>query len=221
MKYSDLLVASFISSLVTVSNTSVQDGVSCANGSNVKAAWLDVVFVVELSTHTSSQWNSITGKILTIISQLPLSNMPSLSNTSRVAVIGYSSTFESKVLYSFADTQLLRNIQFVLNNARPTETSDKADIASGLRGAKKHLDTNKSFRVPSIVLVAATYDDSGAHNPNTAANELKANGYKLITISYDASNGVKTNSGRKKRNFIGVYSGGSAYRVLRRPWLLG
>uniref|UniRef100_A0A7E4ZR61 VWFA domain-containing protein n=1 Tax=Panagrellus redivivus TaxID=6233 RepID=A0A7E4ZR61_PANRE len=175
------------SALFSVVNNELSDGVEC--GTSSKTARLDIIFVVESSSTTQSQWNAIEGNIMAYIVQLSLSNTLNLSNTSRIAVITYSKTAAS-LIYAFTDTQSLRNIQFALRNSKPSaDAVIGSNLNRALREAKRHLDNNKSFRLPVILIYAATYDTS-LGDPIEAAEMLKTEGYSIITITYDAANGV-------------------------------
>uniref|UniRef100_A0A7E4V9V6 VWFA domain-containing protein n=1 Tax=Panagrellus redivivus TaxID=6233 RepID=A0A7E4V9V6_PANRE len=167
------------------------DGLLCAT--NHKNAWLDVALVLELSEATASQWDAIVGNVMSYIAQLTLSNSPNRGHTSRVSIIGYTSAKEATLLYALTDTQTIRNIKFALNSSRPINVAGGTpNIASGLHLANDHLTKTNSFRVKGVVLYAATYDDSSTSNPVEAANELKADLIKIVTVSYDAANGVNT-----------------------------
>lgn len=93
------------------------DGFLCAT--NHKNAWLDVAIVLELSEATASQWNAIYGNILSYVHELTLSNSAVSGHTSRVAVIGYSAS-GATLIYALTDTQAIKNLQFALIHAKPT-----------------------------------------------------------------------------------------------------
>uniref|UniRef100_A0A7E4VAC4 VWFA domain-containing protein n=1 Tax=Panagrellus redivivus TaxID=6233 RepID=A0A7E4VAC4_PANRE len=167
------------------------DGLICA--ANPKNAWLDLVFVIEHSSVTFSQWNAITSNIISTLTKLTLSNTLTSGHTSRIAIITYDASGTTKLQYEFTAEQTLRSIAVALNRAKPLPTlGEKADIASGLNAASDYLNTHSSFRAPGVVLYAASYDDSGTNDPQIAAEGLKADLTKIVTVSYDAANGVST-----------------------------
>uniref|UniRef100_A0A7E4VJR3 VWFA domain-containing protein n=1 Tax=Panagrellus redivivus TaxID=6233 RepID=A0A7E4VJR3_PANRE len=166
------------------------DGPLCA--ANHKKAWLDLIFVIEHSSATFSQWSAITASIMSTVSQLTLSNTLASGHTSRIAVITYDLT-GTKLQFNFTAEQTTRNILVALNKAKPLPTlGGKADIAGGLKAAGDYLTANANFRAPGVVLYAATYDDSITNDPITAANGLKTNLIKIATVSCAKSNDVNS-----------------------------
>uniref|UniRef100_A0A7E4VJ10 VWFA domain-containing protein n=1 Tax=Panagrellus redivivus TaxID=6233 RepID=A0A7E4VJ10_PANRE len=174
----------------TPSSPYVNDGDGPLCAANHKQAWLDLVFVIEHSSVTFAQWNAISSSIMSTISQLTLSNTPASGHTSRVAVITYDLA-GTKLQFEFTAEQTTRNVLIALNKAKPLPyLGEKADIAGGLKAAGDYLTANPSFRVPGVVLYAATYDDSNTNEPITASDGLKADLIKIATVSFDAANGV-------------------------------
>uniref|UniRef100_A0A7E4VAB8 VWFA domain-containing protein n=1 Tax=Panagrellus redivivus TaxID=6233 RepID=A0A7E4VAB8_PANRE len=193
MKVSQILVILLLASLSFGQNLNplnATDGIACAT--NVTNVWLDTAIVIELSNATALQWEAIVGNILTYLYQFTLTGNPTVAHTSRVSIFGYTSASEAELIFALTDTQRIQHIKFALNQAKPINIVEGLpNITSGLLLAKQHLEINPSFRVKGVVLYAATYDDSENSNVKVA-NELKADQIKIMTVSYDAANGVNT-----------------------------
>uniref|UniRef100_A0A7E4VJ44 VWFA domain-containing protein n=1 Tax=Panagrellus redivivus TaxID=6233 RepID=A0A7E4VJ44_PANRE len=166
----------------------IADGPSCEN--IPKKSWLDLAVVVECSHVTLTQWTAIYTNILSYLSRLTIADTG--DHTTRVSIITYNHE-NATVVYSFTDPQNLNRIHIALKNAiSTTKLGESAKIFKGFRLAKDEIDRLKGFRIPGVVLYAATYDDSGDGNPLLASQELKMDMVKIVTISFEASNGVAT-----------------------------
>uniref|UniRef100_A0A7E4VA80 C-type lectin domain-containing protein n=2 Tax=Panagrellus redivivus TaxID=6233 RepID=A0A7E4VA80_PANRE len=151
------------------------DGQPCS--ANLTNAWLDLVIIIEQSATTQRQWSAITGFVLSqIAGRLTLSNTESKSHTSRIAIVGYNTN--ATLLYSFSDTQAIRNIMFVLSTSKPVNANDDVDVNAALKFADNYLYFQSSFRLKGVILVAATL-------PNILFRDtFDLHIIKMVTVSF-------------------------------------
>ena len=154
---------------------------------NTTNAWLDIVFVIDVSNSvTQENLQQLGGELATIFEAFTIGQTP--RHSSRVGIITYAT--DSQFIYNLTNvtsgddltTEFLRLSNYQSGNAG-------GNLQEGLRNAQSLLSDQGSYRRRVVVMAAASYDPEGFNDASQIAEGLKENGVTIFSISFKPSDG--------------------------------
>jgi hypothetical protein len=161
-------------------------GTSC--GTDASLAWLDVVYVIDVSSGMPSIQDIISA-IASIMKSVTVGQIG--DHSTRVGIVTFLSTTVTTVT-ELSDTTNFVDLVNILGSIKANADDFGGNIAGGLKQAYRLIRAQRSYRKPVIVLAAATYDPDGVQNINNTVAQIKQDGIELVIINYAAVDGILT-----------------------------
>uniref|UniRef100_A0A914QRT1 VWFA domain-containing protein n=1 Tax=Panagrolaimus davidi TaxID=227884 RepID=A0A914QRT1_9BILA len=171
------------------------DGNGTPCSTDTSKAWLDILFVIDTSsTMGKSNLKGLAGGLATIMDTFNIAQ--SGDHTTRVGIITYATSVT--IRYRLNDVTNLNDLvkDFFKLSSYVTSNDNGVNANNALQQAFDHFGSQKSQRIPLIVLIAAGYDGNGFQNANQTAKKIKDNGINIITVDFGLSDStLKTELG--------------------------
>uniref|UniRef100_A0AC34FJI6 VWFA domain-containing protein n=1 Tax=Panagrolaimus sp. ES5 TaxID=591445 RepID=A0AC34FJI6_9BILA len=163
-----------------------QQGTSCST--NTSNAWLDVVYVVDVSNAMdSTALQQLAIQIAGFMKDFTFGQTG--QHTTRAALITYSSV--ATIRYNLTDASTFLNFEKALiklpTYVNPSDSGVNARVA--LQTAAALLKSESKNRVQVIVFTASAYNDQGYNGAALTADQIKADGINIFAINFAAEDG--------------------------------
>uniref|UniRef100_A0A914RE86 VWFA domain-containing protein n=1 Tax=Panagrolaimus davidi TaxID=227884 RepID=A0A914RE86_9BILA len=184
-----LLPSTTKSPLPSPTSNPTNPGIGTQCSTNVKNAWLDIVFLFDVSDAiTDIQMNDLVEQTMSYMRNFTLGSAE--PHSTRVALIKYAST--ATIAYSLDDIQNHATFNDALltlkNRTKPLDFV--VDVQNALQVAYKHLQSHTTYRQQIILLTSGAYQQKGFKGANHTAAQIKANEMTIFTVNFKASDGV-------------------------------
>jgi hypothetical protein len=164
-------------------------GSPCSN--DTSKAWLDIVFVVDISNAmTQQELDEMSRQIVIHMEDFTFGQIG--NHTIRTAIISYAT--DVTVFYQLTDSTTFEAFVGYMLSLSEEPNDDGGNVQGALQSAFNHLQTQKSPRKPLIVLIAAAYNSSGFQEADHTANEIRHAGIDIVVINFKTSDGVLSNA---------------------------
>uniref|UniRef100_A0A914Y3N7 VWFA domain-containing protein n=1 Tax=Panagrolaimus superbus TaxID=310955 RepID=A0A914Y3N7_9BILA len=184
------------------------NGTLCS--SDTTSAWLDVVFVVDISSAMStSNLNTLSGEIA---SQMLSFNIGSKGNhTTRAGIVLYATN--ATIFYHLSDTTNFNDFENKLTSLSDQQNSgdSRVNVQNALLMASNMIpvkgeETKIRHRIPIIALFAAAYNSEDNQNIGPIVNRIKEDGITILVVNYDPGSNQTKNSLKKIASFGYYYT---------------
>uniref|UniRef100_A0AC35G904 VWFA domain-containing protein n=1 Tax=Panagrolaimus sp. PS1159 TaxID=55785 RepID=A0AC35G904_9BILA len=160
------------------------DAIGAACSTKTKMAWLDIVFVIDISNAMGKEeLHQLAFQLAGFITKFNISQTG--DHTTRASIITYATS--ATVRYGLQNVTTLSGvIQAILKLDTYFDPTDSGiDARDALDAAGTHLKDQKSHRIPVVIFTASAYNKHGFDGADNAAKRLKADGVSIFSIDYD------------------------------------